>query len=174
MRDLVEFFQAMPEIVACDLHPDYGSTRHAEQLAEQWQVPLVRVQHHHAHVLSAMAEWQLTGPVLGLSWDGTGYGLDGTVVGRRGDRRRRSALDTRGAPAHVSTAGRRSRGTRATPGGAGIAARDAVGADAGEAATVVFRRGMGPVAGPRWIAATCFRAAAAWGGCSTPWPPCAD
>jgi hydrogenase maturation protein HypF len=81
VRDLVEFFEVTPEVVACDLHPDYGSTRHAEQLAEHWQVPLVRVQHHHAHVLSAMAEWQLTGPVLGLSWDGTGYGADGTVWG---------------------------------------------------------------------------------------------
>ena len=71
----------MPDLVACDLHPDYGSTRHAEQLAGDWGVPLVRLQHHVAHVLSAVAEWQLAGPVLGLSWDGTGYGLDGTVWG---------------------------------------------------------------------------------------------
>ena len=41
VQDLVEFFEVTPEIVACDLHPDYGSTRHAEQLADQWQVPLV-------------------------------------------------------------------------------------------------------------------------------------
>jgi hydrogenase maturation protein HypF len=81
VRDLVEFFQAVPEVIACDLHPDYGSTRHAEQLAAQWEVPLVRVQHHYAHVLSAMAEWRLAGPVLGLSWDGTGYGTDGTAWG---------------------------------------------------------------------------------------------
>lgn len=81
VRDLVGFFQVKPELVACDLHPDYGSTRHAEQLAAEWGVPVVRVQHHYAHVLSAMAEWQLEGPVLGLSWDGTGYGLDATVWG---------------------------------------------------------------------------------------------
>jgi hydrogenase maturation protein HypF len=79
--DLVSFFQVTPEIVACDLHPDYASTRHAEQLAARWGVPLVRVQHHHAHVAACMAEHGLNGPVLGFSWDGTGYGPDGTVWG---------------------------------------------------------------------------------------------
>ncbi|NUQ61810.1 MAG: carbamoyltransferase HypF [Pirellulales bacterium] len=81
VRDLVEFFQVRPAAVACDLHPDYASTRHAELLAAEWAVPLVRVQHHHAHVAAAMAEHGLEGPVLGLSWDGTGYGSDGTVWG---------------------------------------------------------------------------------------------
>jgi hydrogenase maturation protein HypF len=80
-RDLVDFFQAVPEVVACDLHPDYASTRHAERLASQWGVPLVRVQHHHAHVAACMAEHRLEGPVLGFTWDGTGYGPDGTVWG---------------------------------------------------------------------------------------------
>jgi len=79
--DLVGFFDARPDGVACDLHPDYASTRHAEQLAGAWNVPLVRVQHHHAHVAACMAEHRLEGPVLGLAWDGTGYGLDGTVWG---------------------------------------------------------------------------------------------
>ncbi len=81
VRDLTEFFRVRPEAVACDLHPDYASTQHAEQLAAEWAVPLVRVQHHHAHVAAAMAEHHLKGPVLGLSWDGTGYGADGTVWG---------------------------------------------------------------------------------------------
>jgi len=81
IQDLVEFFRVVPEAVACDLHPDYGSTRCAERLASQWNVPLVRVQHHHAHVGACMAEHHLEGPVLGLSWDGTGYGTDGTVWG---------------------------------------------------------------------------------------------
>ena len=81
VRDLVEFFQVVPEVVACDLHPDYASTRHAEQLAAEWDVPLVRVQHHHAHVAACMAERQLEGPVLGFAWDGAGYGPDGTVWG---------------------------------------------------------------------------------------------
>lgn len=79
--DLLDFFQAKPDAVACDLHPDYASTRHAESLAARWGVPLLRVQHHHAHVAACMAEHGLTGPVLGFSWDGTGYGPDGTVWG---------------------------------------------------------------------------------------------
>jgi hydrogenase maturation protein HypF len=79
--DLLGFFQSRPDVVACDLHPDYASTRHAERLAARWGVPLLRVQHHHAHVAAVMAEHGLAGPVLGFAWDGTGYGPDGTVWG---------------------------------------------------------------------------------------------
>ena len=79
--DLLAFFDAKPEILACDLHPDYASTRLAERLSAQWQVPLVRVQHHHAHVAAVMAELGLAGPVLGLAWDGSGFGPDHTVWG---------------------------------------------------------------------------------------------
>ena len=74
-------FRATPEAMACDLHPDYASTQYAQRLAARWDVPLVRVQHHHAHVAACMAEHGLGGPVLGFSWDGTGYGPDGTVWG---------------------------------------------------------------------------------------------
>ncbi len=81
VEDLLAFFHARPDAVACDLHPDYASTRLAEALALKWDVPLVRVQHHHAHVAACMGEHRLQGPVLGLAWDGTGYGLDGTVWG---------------------------------------------------------------------------------------------
>lgn len=65
------------EVTACDLHPDYATTRFAERLGR----PLVRVQHHLAHIVSAMAEHGLRGPVLGIAWDGTGYGSDGTIWG---------------------------------------------------------------------------------------------
>jgi len=81
IEDLVNFFAVKPDVVACDLHPDYASTREAESLADKWGVPLVRVQHHHAHVAAAMAEHALEGPVLGLAWDGTGYSSDGTIWG---------------------------------------------------------------------------------------------
>ena len=81
VRDLVEFFRVSPAAVTCDMHPDYASTRHAERLAAEWRVPLVRVQHHHAHVAACRAENGIEGPLLGFSWDGTGYGLDGTVWG---------------------------------------------------------------------------------------------
>ena len=81
IEDLVRFFRVAPQVVACDLHPDYASTRHAEKLAAQWGVPLVRVQHHEAHLAACVAEHRLGGAVLGFSWDGTGYGTDGTVWG---------------------------------------------------------------------------------------------
>ncbi len=79
--DLCRFFDAAPDVVACDLHPDYASSELGERLAVRFGVPLVRVQHHHAHVASALAEHDLHAPVLGLSWDGTGLGPDGTIWG---------------------------------------------------------------------------------------------
>jgi hydrogenase maturation protein HypF len=79
--DLLEFFAVKPQAVACDLHPDYASTRHAGELARRFKVPLVQVQHHHAHVAACMAEHGLEGPVLGLAWDGTGFGTDRTIWG---------------------------------------------------------------------------------------------
>jgi hydrogenase maturation protein HypF len=75
MEDLL---QLRPEVIAHDLHPDYLSTRYA--LARPEPVKIA-VQHHHAHIASAMAEHGLTGPVLGLAWDGTGLGDDGTAWG---------------------------------------------------------------------------------------------
>lgn len=70
-----------PQAIACDLHPDYLSTRLAERLSREFRVPLVRVQHHYAHVLSVLAEHGARGPVLGLACDGTGYGTDGAIWG---------------------------------------------------------------------------------------------
>jgi hydrogenase maturation protein HypF len=67
-----------PQLVACDLHPDYMSTRYA---AERRDVPRIAVQHHHAHIAACLAENQADGPVIGLSFDGTGLGTDGTIWG---------------------------------------------------------------------------------------------
>lgn len=70
-------FRMKPEVVACDLHPDYLSTRYAKEL----NLPVIEVQHHHAHIAAAMAEFNLDEPVLGVCWDGTGLGTDGNIWG---------------------------------------------------------------------------------------------
>jgi hydrogenase maturation protein HypF len=70
-----------PEIVACDLHPGYHSTAFAKKYAKEHNLPLIQVQHHYAHILSCMAEHDYEGKVIGISFDGTGYGTDGTVWG---------------------------------------------------------------------------------------------
>jgi hydrogenase maturation protein HypF len=72
-----ELYGAEPERVAADMHPDYLSTKYA---ADQG-LPMISIQHHYAHVVSCMAENELEGRVLGVAWDGTGYGLDGTLWG---------------------------------------------------------------------------------------------
>jgi hydrogenase maturation protein HypF len=77
----ISMFSFSPRQVACDMHPEYQSTRHAIDLAAQTGSRLVRVQHHHAHIASCMAENNLGGPVIGVCFDGTGYGDDGTIWG---------------------------------------------------------------------------------------------
>lgn len=69
--------EVCPDLVVHDLHPDYPSTRHAARFG----LPTHAVQHHHAHAVSCMAEHGLTGPVLALCLDGSGYGPDGTIWG---------------------------------------------------------------------------------------------
>jgi hydrogenase maturation protein HypF len=111
ITDFEKLYDAKPDIVASDLHPDYLSTKFAKEMI--WSAPAERsddgalessdstarpvkavsrfachrtpkhvgVQHHVAHVLSCMAENEIEPPVLGMAWDGTGYGLDGTIWG---------------------------------------------------------------------------------------------
>ena len=70
-------FELKPAAIACDLHPDYLST----QYAHASPLPKIAVQHHYAHILACMAENHLRPPLLGIAWDGSGYGPDGTVWG---------------------------------------------------------------------------------------------
>ncbi|TVQ69234.1 MAG: carbamoyltransferase HypF [Balneolaceae bacterium] len=70
-------FRVQPRLAACDLHPDYLSTRYAQELG----LPLVQVQHHHAHIAACMAEFHLDEPVIGICWDGTGLGTDQNIWG---------------------------------------------------------------------------------------------
>lgn len=73
--------EAKPEIIACDMHPRYNATLAAEKFAKEYNIPIERVQHHYAHILSCMAENDYTDPVIGISLDGTGYGTDDTIWG---------------------------------------------------------------------------------------------
>jgi len=75
-------FRIEPNIIAHDLHPDYLSTKYAQELAsESADIRLVAVQHHHAHIVSGMVDNGLESPVIGVALDGTGYGTDGNIWG---------------------------------------------------------------------------------------------
>jgi hydrogenase maturation protein HypF len=78
IEHMQRILEIQPEIIAYDLHPDYLSTRYAQ---EHKCIQKIQVQHHHAHIVSAMAENKIDGPVMGLSFDGTGYGTDGAIWG---------------------------------------------------------------------------------------------
>ncbi len=73
----LHLFRVEPRAIACDLHPDYLSTRYARSL----ELPVLAVQHHHAHIASCMAEYGLDEKVIGISMDGTGLGTDGNIWG---------------------------------------------------------------------------------------------
>ena len=82
VEKFMRWFRFEPTIVAHDLHPDYLATRFARDFAAgRAGVPLVGVQHHHAHIASVMIENRVTDPVIGLALDGTGYGTDGKILG---------------------------------------------------------------------------------------------
>lgn len=112
---LSELFRVRPEAVVCDMHPLYYTTAFAEKYAAENGLPLIKVQHHHAHVASVMAENDLKGKVIGVSFDGTGYGTDGHIWGgefflcENGDTKRMSHLkyiDMIGGDASVKDARR--------------------------------------------------------------------
>jgi hydrogenase maturation protein HypF len=74
---LQRLFSLKPQVIACDLHPDYMTTG----LAVDYPLPREGIQHHHAHIVSCMADNGITEKVIGVAWDGTGYGTDNTVWG---------------------------------------------------------------------------------------------
>ena len=81
IRYFERLFDVHPEVIACDLHPDYLSTAYASDRAERESIKLIQVQHHHAHMASCMADNGLEGPCIGLIWDGTGLGTDNNIWG---------------------------------------------------------------------------------------------
>ncbi|SMY36300.1 Carbamoyltransferase HypF [Photobacterium malacitanum] len=83
VADLQQLYQVSAAQIVCDKHPNYYSTAYAKKLISATKIPLnqLQVQHHHAHILAVMAEFNLTQPVLGFTFDGTGWGDDNTVWG---------------------------------------------------------------------------------------------
>jgi hydrogenase maturation protein HypF len=81
VTDTGRMFGITPEAVVCDLHPGYASSRYAEAYAAEHDLPLHRVQHHHAHIAGCLAEYGHEGPAIGLAFDGAGYGTDGRIWG---------------------------------------------------------------------------------------------
>ena len=76
-----KLFRVEPEVVAHDLHPNYLATSYALELGRREGLDLVGVQHHHAHIVSCLAENGTAGPAIGVAFDGTGYGQDGQIWG---------------------------------------------------------------------------------------------
>jgi hydrogenase maturation protein HypF len=74
-------FRIDPEIIVCDMHPDYTSSKAARELASKRGLQCVTVQHHHAHIVSGLVDNGIEGPVIGVAFDGTGYGTDGAIWG---------------------------------------------------------------------------------------------
>jgi hydrogenase maturation protein HypF len=81
IEQFLKLYAAKPVAIACDTHPDYASTRFAQTLSEKLNAPAIPIQHHYAHVLSGMVDNHLVPPILGIAWDGMGYGLDNTLWG---------------------------------------------------------------------------------------------
>jgi hydrogenase maturation protein HypF len=81
IRRFSDLFRFSPGHLVCDLHPGYFSTQYASALGKELHIPLLKVQHHHAHIVSCMAENHLDEKVIGISLDGTGYGTDGNIWG---------------------------------------------------------------------------------------------
>jgi hydrogenase maturation protein HypF len=81
IRRFTDIFRFKAEYLACDMHPDYFSSQYAEALQSEIKVPLYRIQHHHAHIASGMAENGIEDEVIGICFDGTGYGTDGNIWG---------------------------------------------------------------------------------------------
>lgn len=80
LSHMESLFRIRPQAVVCDMHPRYHTTQLAREFSQKRGIPLFCVQHHHAHILSVMAEHSLSG-CIGVAFDGTGYGTDGTVWG---------------------------------------------------------------------------------------------
>ena len=160
---LCHLYGVQPEVVAHDLHPEYLSTK----LAVELDLPTVGVQHHHAHVAACMVEHGRTAPVLGLAFDGLGYGPDGSLWGGEVLVADLARLRAGGPPGRGADAGRRGRHPRAVADGrrVGGAGRRAAAPCRARCPASTRRRGRRCSTCP---SATSAPGRPAWAGCSTP------
>ena len=119
VADLTRLFGVEPTRIVHDAHPDYFTTRYAEERG----LPCLAVQHHHAHIMACLAEHGERGPALGIAWDGTGYGDDGTIWGGEFLTVDASELPQVRIALAVPSCGRRPRRPRAPPLGRGYLLR---------------------------------------------------
>lgn len=80
-RRMCDLLEITPDVIACDTHPRYHTVKVAEEIANAQNIPVIKIQHHYAHILSCMAENDYHDEVIGIAFDGTGYGDDGTIWG---------------------------------------------------------------------------------------------
>ncbi len=81
IEHFTNFFDILPDIAVVDLHPEYQATKFGKKWAFDYNKPLIEVQHHHAHIASCLVDNRLDEKVIGVAWDGTGYGEDGNIWG---------------------------------------------------------------------------------------------
>lgn len=84
VRDFLDLIQCSPDIILSDMHPEYPSTRYGLQLSEELKAPFLKIQHHFAHFAAVLGEHRLQkskNAILGVVWDGTGYGDDAQIWG---------------------------------------------------------------------------------------------
>lgn len=81
IKHFINFFDIPPDIAVVDLHPGYEATKFGKEWARDNNKPLIEVQHHHAHIASCLVDNELDEKVIGVAWDGTGYGADGNIWG---------------------------------------------------------------------------------------------
>lgn len=81
IKHFINFFDIPPDIAVVDLHPEYQATKFGKKWAFENSKPLIEVQHHHAHIASCLLDNKIEEKVIGVAWDGTGYGTDGNIWG---------------------------------------------------------------------------------------------
>lgn len=148
-KRMTELLETEPMVTACDLHPRYNTT----QLAQELGKPVIQVQHHYAHIVSCMAENEVSEPVIGVSFDGTGFGTDGTIWGGEILRADYHGFDRLGSIEPFAQAG----GDKSSTEGWRIAVNMLYGLNGSQKDTAELAEKLG-IASTREVSAQCFMA----------------